>query len=578
MPAEPTSIADDIAALLTATVRSLFSETFDRPPFVKKCANPAFGDFQTEFALSASKVLKKNPMDLAAAISAKMAESGLFEKIEPVRPGFINMTMKNRLLEEKATALLPLGGRPVPYLTGTTMVIDYAGPNIAKTLHVGHMRPIIVGDALCRILKAAGATMISDNHIGDWGTQFGKLIVAYRLWKDDTRYAENPVCEMERLYQRFEKEKTEALEDEARAELVKLQQGDPENRRVWEEFVRYSLRDFDEMIARLGVCFDHTLGESFYQPMLTDVVNALLEKGIAHKDQGAILVDTDVRYKIHGPLIVRKKDGAFNYATTDLATLQYRLREWKPGRIVYVTDARQQDHFRSVFAIADEWLGPNAEKAHVCFGSIKGLDGKPFKTREGNTVPLKGLLDEAVERARKVVEEKNPDLPADEKKLIAETVGLGAIKYAELNHDLKSDTLFDWDRMLALEGNTAPYHLYTHARIRSVLRKNEEAHGPLPASPRIAVENGTERNILLLVDGFPLALRNAAAELKPNTITDFIHALTGELNYYYNLKECPVVREPDTAKRESRAAIDRLASDTLRNALSLLGIDALERM
>jgi arginyl-tRNA synthetase len=392
------------------------------------------------------------------------------------------------------------------------------------------------------------------------------------------RYAAQPVLELERLYQLFEKEKTESLEDEARNELLKLQQGNAESRALWQEFIACSLSDFDAIIERLDVRFDHTLGESFYQPFLKAVVEALLEKGIAKEDQGAVIVDTEARYRIHGPLIIRKKDGAFLYATTDLATLQYRMHEWKPDRIIYVTDARQQDHFRSVFAIANEWLDGQVDKVHIYFGSIKGPDGRPFKTREGNAVPLKGLLDEAVERARAVVEQKNPDLPEAEKRLIAETVGLGALKYAELNHDLKSDTVFDWERMLALEGNTAPYHLYTHARIRSVLRKHAEAHGGPNASPRIAIENETERNLIMLVDAFPQFVKNAAMEIKPNYITDFIQALTAEFNFYYNKKECPVVKEPDSVKRESRAAIYRMVGDTLRQALSLLGINALERM
>jgi len=575
----PLPLTGQIALRIQNTFASLYPGIIVKPPRVKQCDNPAFGDYQSEFALSVSKLVKRNPMEVAQALIDAFPDKTLFEKIEAIKPGFINITLKNAYLETQAASLsransLLAGGS----LSGKTCVIDYSSPNVAKTMHIGHFRATIVGDALCRLLKAAGARVISDNHIGDWGTQFGKLISAYGRWKDDAAYAADPIQELERLYQKFEKEKTEALEEEARAELVKLQRGDPENRKLWEEFLALSLREFNSIYARLGVTFDRTLGESFYNGMLSDVVKALLEKGIAVRDQGAVIVDTDARYKIHGPIIVEKKDGGHGYAATDLATIKYRTGEWNPDLIVYVTDARQQDHFRSVFAVADEWLGKAPQKIHVYFGSIKASDGRNFSSREGNVVKLLGLINEAVDRARKVVDEKNPQLPEAEKAGIADAVGLGALKYTELNHDLRTDTIFDWNRMLAIEGNTAPYHLYTHARIKSVLRKYEAEVGALPVDSRMIIRDSNERSLVMLIDGLSQQVESAAADLKPNYIAEYLFKLSGEFNSYYNRKDAPVLKEPDKAIRESRVTLYALTGRTIKTCLEILGIRALERM
>ncbi|OGJ90431.1 MAG: arginine--tRNA ligase [Candidatus Raymondbacteria bacterium RifOxyA12_full_50_37] len=573
-------LADELALLVTEALNTAFSNTVVTGLEVKKTTDPKFGDYQTECAMTLARSLKKNPLDIAGTIAAAIKTDGPIEKAEAVRPGFINLTIRTEFLEKKAKECVAgLAEYARQRLSGTRIVIDYSSPNIAKTMHIGHFRATIVGNALYRILKFLGAGIISDNHLGDWGTQFGKLIVAYSLWKDDTAYAKNPIGELERLYQKFEKEKTPDLEERARQELVKLQQGDMANTSLWQEFISHSMAEFNRIYARLNIVFDHTYGESHYNSMLAEVVESLLQKNIAHHDQGAVIIDTDNRYKIHGPVIVRKKDGGFSYATTDLATIKFRIDTWAPERIIYVTDSRQQDHFKSIFAVAGEWLGLNATKPeHVWFGSIKASDGKTFSTREGNVIFLRELMDEAVQRARTVVEEKNPTLSQDEKTAIAEAVGIGALKYAELNHDLKTDTTFNWEKMLSFDGNTAPYHLYTYARIKSVLRKYEEINGPLPVSMPIRITNETERNLVLLADSFSGKMMYAARDLKPNHVTEYMHTLAREFNAYYNREDSVVVKEPDKAKRESRAAIYSMVSELLKACLTILGITPLERM
>ncbi len=581
MSKPPVPITDELSAILFAAVKVTFPDSvFDVSPNVKMCDNPKFGDYQSEFALSIAKRIGKNPMDIALAMAEKLSANSCFSSVHAVKPGFINITLADAYLEKKGLELIVNSSRSCcEIFSGKTIVIDYSSPNVAKSMHIGHFRATIIGNVINNILRYCGATVIADNHIGDYGTQFGKLIVAYRKWVDIKNYSESPIAELERLYVKFQSEANAEMENHARAELVKLQQGDEENRKLWNEFVNRSMAEFNRIYERLSVTFDTVNGESFYQPWLSTVVQELVDKKIAHEDNGAIIVDTEARYGIKGPILIKKSDGGFIYATTDLAAILYRKREYNPSRIVYVTDARQQDHFKSIFAIADEWLsGNNIEKIHVWFGSIKGKDGRPFSTREGNAVGLEGILNEAVERARAVVETKNPSLPESEKETIAETVGIASLKYSEINHDLKSDTVFDWDRMLALEGNTAPYQLYTHARIRSVLRKCEEIYGAMSSRPEIKIQLPVERNIIKLVDLFANQVKSAARELKPNFITEFLNKISGEFNFYYNLREAPVIKETNTAIRESRVALYKLTGDTIKSALSLLGINALERM
>jgi arginyl-tRNA synthetase len=576
----PVPIVDEISNYIAAAFKALHQGLSFTQPSVKRCDNSKFGDYQSEFALAVAKSIKLNPMVIAESLSVALKNESLFSSVEVAKPGFLNFTVSDKYLEKKALELSSTSNRAaMQFLEKETIVLDYSSPNVAKKMHIGHFRATVIGDSICRVLRYCGGNVIADNHLGDYGTQFGKLIVAYRKWNDPENYNKDPVAELERLYQKFVAEKDDALENEARKELVKLQHDEPSNKALWQEFVGHSLAEFNKIYDKLNVKFDTTLGESFYQPWLAEVVEALIQKGIAHADQGAIIVDTDGRYEIHGPVLVRKSDGAYIYATTDLAAVAYRYREYNPSRIIYLTDVRQQDHLKSVFAIADEWLEKrDVKKIHIWFGSIKGKDGRPFSTREGNAVSLDGIIDEAVQRARAVVEAKNPTLPEIEKEMIAETVGLSSMKYFELNHDLKTDTIFDWDRMLSLEGNTAPYQLYTHARIRSVLRKCEETNGEFQKNAAITIQLPVERNIIMLLDQFSTQIKAAASDLKPNFISEYLNKLSGEFNFYYNLKDAPIVKEPNSEVRASRAAIYMLVGDTIKSALSMLGINALERM
>ena len=373
------------------------------------------------------------------------------------------------------------------------IVIDFSSPNVAKPMHVGHIRSTFLGDALARIATFLGHDVVRDNHIGDWGTQFGMLLLGWKNEIDRAALESDPLGEMERIYKLISarsKEDAATLEG-AQQELVKLQAGDEENLRIWHEMIRLSEAQFNAVYGRLGVKFDVMLGESFYNPQLKGVVEDLKQRGIARESEGAWCVFSDRAAKPEedpflikdkegwrdNPAMVQKSDGAANYTTTDLATLEYRLKTWSPDEIIYVTDDRQQLHFRQLFAIFHRWQPEQAAKvrlAHVWFGKILGDDGKPFKTRSGETVKLAGLLDEAVERALKIVTEKNPALPEADRRAIARAIGLGAVKYADLLPNRQSDYVFSWDKMLSFQGNTAPYLQNAHVRICGIFRKAEE--------------------------------------------------------------------------------------------------------
>ncbi|OGS37236.1 MAG: arginine--tRNA ligase [Elusimicrobia bacterium RIFOXYB2_FULL_49_7] len=573
-----------LSILIAERLKKAIVETYptlsDREITVRRTDNPRFGDYQSEFALSIAKTVGQAPLQIAQTILAKVDRTGLLSNTEAVKPGFMNLTVSTDYLGYFATSIAESGlTNTRTILSGKKIVLDYSSPNVAKSMHIGHFRATITGDALCRMLRHAGASVISDNHIGDWGTQFGKLIVSYNRWSDLENYSAAPVKELERLYQKFEKEKTDELENSARNELVKLQQGDPDNTRLWREFTAHSLAEFNAIYSRLGIQFDYIYGESHYNSMLPKVASTLENTGIAFIDQGALIVDTETRYQIHGPVIVRKQDGGFGYAATDLATLMFRLDSWHPDEIIYVTDSRQRDHFKSVFAIFSEWQKNHAMGLrHVFFGSIKAPDGRSFSTREGNVVLFNELLDEAITRARQAVEQKNPSLSEAEKKHIADIVGIASLKYAELNHDLKTDTLFDWNRMLSFEGNTAPYLLYTYARARSVIRKHDETFGSIPLPNQVNLQVEQEKNMLLMADSFPIKLAQAVSDLKPNHITEYVYLFAAEFNVYYNRNDCPILREADAKARISRLFFYHLVCNYLRTCLQLLGIETLEKM
>src|ERR1035437_7477486 len=484
-------------------------------------------------------------------------------------------------------------------------------------MHVGHIRSTILGDSLARTLRLLGHRVITDNHLGDWGTQFGKLLVGWKKHLDPAALKTDPIAEMERLYKLVNtaSEADEKLLEAARQELVKLQGGDEENLKIWREMIALSQKQFDTIYGRLGVKFDHTLGESFYNPRLKLLVDELVAKGIARESEGAIAIFFDDLPQLkEQPALIRKSDGGFNYTTTDLATLAYRLETWRPDEIIYVTDGRQQLHFQQVFTAFRKWqrasgilpeeptsssgsaqtsgdlpAGRTAARslklAHVWFGSILGEDGKPFKTRSGETVKLADLLDEAEERALKIVSEKNPDLPEAQRREIARVVGLGAVKYADLLPNRQSDYVFSWDKMLALQGNTAPYLQYAYTRIKSIFRKNVgQASSLSPSQEKEKLETGKLPVLLSVPEeialakhllNFGLTLEAVAEEYRPNFLCNFLYELAGKFTSFY--ENCPVLKADD-ATRASRLALCDLTARVLKQGLDVLGIETVEQM
>ncbi len=566
--------------------------------------------------MSLAKQRKLNPRQLATDVLAKLNVSDVCEKVEIAGAGFLNFRLKNSALAEvlqaaargehlffeKAEAETEANEAnkesSLPSLSSVkncarTIVIDFSSPNVAKPMHVGHIRSTGIGDALQRTLRLLGHKVISDNHIGDWGTQFGKLLLGWKSILDRAELERDAIAELERLYKiiNAECDANPARLEAAKSELVKLQAGDAENISIWKEMIALSQKQFDEIYSRLGVKFDHALGESFYNPWLGEVVEDLLAKKIARESEGAVgvfsdgslppkedpfLVNRDGEW-IADPALVRKSDGGFNYTTTDLATVDYRLKTWSPDEIVYVVDDRQSGHFKKLFAIFARWKSDDAKKVkliHVGFGKILGDDGKPFKTRSGDTVKLGDLLDEAVERAYKTVSEKSADLPEAQKKEIARVVGIGAVKYADLLPNRQSDYTFNWDKMLALQGNTAPYLLYAYARIKSIFRKqNPESRIQNPELKLVALEELALAKHLL---NFGITLEAVADEYRPNYLCNYLFELAGKFTSFY--ENCPVLKADDAATRDSRLALCDLTARVLKQGLETLGIETVEQM
>ncbi len=564
--------------------------------------------------MSLAKQRKLNPRQLATDVLAKLNVSDVCEKVEIAGAGFLNFRLKNSALAEvlqaaargehlffeKAEAETEANEAnkesSLPSLSSVkncarTIVIDFSSPNVAKPMHVGHIRSTGIGDALQRTLRLLGHKVISDNHIGDWGTQFGKLLLGWKSILDRAELERDAIAELERLYKiiNAECDANPARLEAAKSELVKLQAGDAENISIWKEMIALSQKQFDEIYSRLGVKFDHALGESFYNPWLGEVVEDLLAKKIARESEGAVgvfsdgslppkedpfLVNRDGEW-IADPALVRKSDGGFNYTTTDLATVDYRLKTWSPDEIVYVVDDRQSGHFKKLFAIFARWKSDDAKKVkliHVGFGKILGDDGKPFKTRSGDTVKLGDLLDEAVERAYKTVSEKSADLPEAQKKEIARVVGIGAVKYADLLPNRQSDYIFSWDKMLALQGNTAPYLLYAYARIKSIFRKAESGKRKAEIILAAPEEITLAKHLL----NFGLTLEGVAEEFRPNFLCNYLFDLAGKFTSFY--ENCPVLKADDEATKNSRLALCDLTARVLKQGLETLGIETVEQM
>ena len=531
--------------------------------------------------MSLAKARKLNPRQVATDVLAKLDVSDWCEKVEIAGAGFLNFRLKTTAMAD-AMEFAARGEHLFFEKTKQprTVVVDFSSPNAAKPMHVGHIRSTILGESLARVLRLLGHKVITDNHLGDWGTQFGKLIVGWKRHLDQAALESDPIEEMERLYKLVNtaSESDPAVLESARQELVKLQGGDTENLQIWRQMIALSQKQFDTMYGRLGVKFDYTLGESFYNSRLQPLVSELRSKGLAQESEGAIAIFFEDNPQLKGrPALIQKSDGAFNYTTTDLATIAYRLENWHPDEIIYITDGRQQLHFQQFFAAFRRWQPEAKVKlAHVWFGSILGDDGKPFKTRSGETVRLADLLDEAEERAFKTVSEKSPELPETTRKEIARVVGLGAIKYADLLPNRQTDYVFSWDKMLALSGNTAPYLQYAYARIRSIFRKGgmgaEEVRGQ---QSKVTVEAPQEIALARHLLNFGLVLEAVADEYRPNFLCNYLYELAGYFTSFY--ENCPVLKsEPE--QRISRLTLCDLTARVLKQGLEVLGIETLEQM
>jgi arginyl-tRNA synthetase len=593
---------------LQAAVRMVLPDADPAAVLVRPCPDPKFGDYQSNALMSLAKARKMNPRQLATNVLAKLDVGDWCEKVEIAGAGFLNFRLKSTALT--GALLAAARGEHLFFDKSTnprTAVIDFSSPNVAKPMHVGHIRSTILGDSLARTLRRLGHRVITDNHIGDWGTQFGKLLVGWKKHLDPAALETDPIAEMERLYKLVNAagEADEKVLEEARQELVKLQGGDEENLRIWHEMIALSQKQFDTIYARLGVKFDHAFGESFYNPRLKPLVDELVARGIARESEGAMAIFFDAPPQLkEQPALIRKSDGGFNYTTTDLATLAYRLETWRPDEIIYVTDGRQQLHFQQVFTAFRRWqtvlsegrvtrapdsssdknlglseLAPpknDVKLAHVWFGSILGEDGKPFKTRSGETVKLADLLDEAEDRAFKIVSDKNPDLPEAQRREIARVVGLGAVKYADLLPNRQSDYVFSWDKMLALQGNTAPYLQYAHTRIRSIFRKVTETSNIEHRTSNIELVAPEEFALAKHLLNFGLTLEAVAEEYRPNFLCNYLYELAGKFTSFY--ENCPVLKADDAASRDSRLALCDLTARVLKQGLETLGIETVEQM
>jgi len=571
------NLQSELARRIARAIASALPETADAAPLVAPAQDERFGDYQANFAMGLAKRLKKNPRDIAEAVVANIVLEPVLASAEVAGPGFINLGLRDDFVAERISGLTTDNrlGVPVPERP-KTVVVDFSSPNTCKPMHVGHIRSTVIGDAICRLLRFLGHTVVADNHLGDWGTQFGLLIAGFRTFGCDVPESGDPLDRLVEIYKRANAaaEADEAFRDQARAELAKLQAGDQENLARWREYTRWSLVHFNRIYERLGVRFDEVLGESRYNDMLPSVVAELEKAGLARESEGALCIfwpDDDPP-----PMVIRKSDGAFLYATTDLATVKYRRERWGPDEMVYVTDGRQQLHFRQLFSAARRWgVAEGIDLRHVWFGTILGLDGTPLKTRSGDLVPLEGLLDEAERRAMAVVRQKNPDLPNGEMAEIARVVGIGAIKYADLSQNRQSDVVFDWDKMLAMQGNTAPYLQYAYARIRSIFRKGETVGAGAAGDASISLRHPAERALAVKLLRFPEVLASAEDDFRLNLVTGYLYELSTVFTGFY--ESCPVLKS-EPAVRAGRLALCGLTARTLRTGLDLLGIQVVDRM
>ncbi|MBM4144320.1 MAG: arginine--tRNA ligase [Lentisphaerae bacterium] len=572
-----TVLGEIVADGLRAAFRAAFPDCGLDFASVRAAAtqNPEFGDYQCNDCMTLARALKAAPRKIAAAVVGAGRFPECVDKAWVAGAGFINLKLKDDWLAAHVAGLAgdPRLGAPAAG-TGKRIVMDYGGPNITKPLHIGHLRSPNIGSALDNMFRLLGYEVVSDSHLGDWGTQFGVTIMGYRHFGDKAAMEARPMEELERVYVRsYEKAKADpAWMDLCRRELVKLQAGDAANLALWKEFVELTRREVDRVYGRLGFRFDLVRGESFYHEMLQATVDRLVSEGIARESEGAIVAFLEEE-KLP-PAIVRKSDGGFNYATTDIATILHRVEEFDPEQIIYVHDERQQLHFRQVFAIARR-LGVTAGLRHVWFGLMR-LPEATFSTREGNVVRLEALLDEAERRALALVAASSRGFAEDAQREIARQVGIGAVKYADLSQNPQSLVTFTWEKALALEGNSGPYLQYARARIASVLDKHAERFpGRDPEAFPIVTSEAVERDLLVRLARFPETVAQAACGGKPSQLADYLYDLAQTYSTFY--QNVPFLKSPDGI-REARVRMCGITARVLERGLELLGIAAPKRL
>lgn len=628
---------------------------------IRPAQETRFGDFQANFAMALGSQLKQPPREVAARVLEKLDLSGIAAKTEIAGPGFINVTLEDRFIAERLMqawrdeAMIGVSRVTRP----RTFVVDFSSPNVAKPMHVGHIRSTVIGDSISRTLRFLGHRVVTDNHLGDWGTQFGMIFYGYKHFRDDEAWKRSPVPELTRIYRLVrklidyrealaqqgeaatllerqqevlaglrgesprkdkeaekqrsrdikaletkiaaQKETVEsiaatiasvegdpvlkrladahpAIADAVLAETAKLHEGDPENTALWREFMVHGRAEMEGVYRRLNIRFDHQLGESSYHDALPEVVRELQESGLARESDGAICVFLEGH---EAPMIIRKRDGAYLYSTTDLATIRYRMQHFRPDAILYVVDFRQADHFDKLFAVARKWGYSDVEYQHISFGTVMGEDGKPLKTRAGDNVGLESLIDEAESRAYAVVceidDKKNPpEFDEARRREIARIVGISALKYADLSQSRTSDYTFSYDKMVSLRGNTATYLQYGYARAHGIFRKGETTSEEVRknACPFIFAEP-VERDLAIRLLRFEEVLHESMADYRPNLVASYLFELVQQ--YFVFFEKCPVLRETG-ALRQSRLQLCDLIARTIRQGLELLGIEAVDRM
>ncbi|EPJ9740096.1 arginine--tRNA ligase [Klebsiella oxytoca] len=576
----------NIQALLSEKVSQALiaaGASADCEPQVRQSAKVQFGDYQANGVMAVAKKLGMAPRQLAEQVLSHLDLSGIANKVEIAGPGFINIFLDPAFLAENVSSALKSERLGVAQPPAQTVVVDYSAPNVAKEMHVGHLRSTIIGDAAVRTLEFLGHKVIRANHVGDWGTQFGMLI-AYLEKQQQENAGEMALADLEGFYREAKKhyDEDEAFAERARSYVVKLQGGDEYFREMWRKLVDITMSQNQLTYNRLNVTLtrDDVMGESLYNPILPGIVADLKDKGLAVESEGATVVFLDEYKNKEGEpmgVIIQKKDGGYLYTTTDIACAKYRYENLHADRVLYYIDSRQHQHLMQAWTIVRKagYVPESVPLEHHMFGMMLGKDGKPFKTRAGGTVKLADLLDEALERARRLVAEKNPDMPADELEKLANAVGIGAVKYADLSKNRTTDYIFDWDNMLAFEGNTAPYMQYAYTRVLSVFRKADIDESALVAAPVVITED-REAQLAARLLQFEETLTVVAREGTPHVMCSYLYDLAGLFSGFY--EHCPILSAESEETRNSRLKLALLTAKTLKLGLDTLGIETVERM